>query len=127
MSDKERKLIIEEIQQPDFTLCPNITEFKVQGELLFGKSYLSLKVTRTELAATSANFAVVYLTEISRVFEPEFYQKHSFERPVTTKTSSVRFMPNRNIMLSRQIAKSSVTLHSFKWLDTSAFTIFDFS
>ena len=77
ISDEERNSFISQIPLKKDSLCPNMTEFRVKGEL-FGKTMLQLRINPTKKATRQRLIGVVALSTITRDFDPSFYEKYGF-------------------------------------------------
>ena len=58
-----------------FTLCPNITEIKIQGDILNGNADLTAYVIPTETGFDKIDDTIVVSSTMTRYFQPEEYQE----------------------------------------------------
>ena len=74
LKDDEKKSMIDALIKPMFQLCPNITSFRMQGNL-FSDKKLELEIKKKS-GANQKKFAStqIYLIEISRNFKPQDYR-----------------------------------------------------
>ena len=78
----------EEIAWP--SICPNIQDIKIQGSFLYtSKANFRVKVTPTEAGevAGAIENTIIFVTTMTRYFNPDEYLKQGYLTPIAMKTS----------------------------------------
>ena len=69
----------------------------------------------------------VFVSEISRVFTPEYYIENNFQKPVAINEGYSFLSEGVTSTENRSVGKTEVSYFDFPFLDTSAISIYDFS
>ena len=127
MSERERNDLKDQLPLKNYSMCPNTTDFMVQGQY-WGDAYLELGVYPNEKFDPSyEGWYAVFQTDIARYFKPDDYEKNGYLTVFESDQQTVEFLPVELIEVEKQVMRNENSYFSFKWLDTTVISFFDFS
>ena len=65
---------------------------------------------------------MILTSVVTRQFEPEFYKKEGFMKPITISHDISFPTPGSTLFLENKVSKSEIKFYDNNYLDTSAFT-----
>jgi len=106
-------------------LCPDISSFLIEGGELGSANMTCTVHAMPGISDAAATKGVIFSTEISRYFNPKFYQENGFQSAISLN-QDVYYVVNGTLASeSKYIKKSDVEYFYFEFLDTSAISVID--
>ena len=67
----------------------------------------------------------IYTTDLTHNFNADEYRKDGYQLAISPSEKGFRIDTTGSQLFNKQISKTKVKYFSFKWLDTSAISLFD--